>query len=159
MHRRTLLQAGGALALGGLGATAQAHHGWSSFDQGRPVYLEGRALQVAWRNPHAELMLEVPDNLVLPAGLAQRPVPAQSASVDGAALLARAVTPTRKDKRWQIELAPIFRMNQWQVPEVKDGDRIAMVGFTFEGERGEPILRVEYLFIGDKTYGLRSSPA
>nr|MCU0943595.1 DUF6152 family protein [Hydrogenophaga sp.] len=138
---------------------ARAHHGWSSFDQGRPVYLEGRAVQVAWRNPHAELMLELPDNLAVPASLAQRPVPAQSANVDGASLLARAVTPTRKDKRWQIELAPIFRMNQWQVPEVKDGDRIAMVGFTFEGERGEPILRVEYLFIGDKTYGLRSSPA
>ncbi len=159
MHRRTLLQAGGALTLGGLGTIARAHHGWSSFDQGRPVYLEGRAVQVAWRNPHAELMLDVPDNLAVPASLAQRPVPAQSASVDGASLLARAVTPTRKDKRWQIELAPIFRMNQWQVPEVKDGDRIAMVGFTFEGERGEPILRVEYLFIGDKTYGLRSSPA
>jgi len=158
MDRRTLLQAG-ALALGGVAGVARAHHGWSSFDQNRPIYLEGKAVQVAWRNPHAELVLEVPENLALPAGLAQRPVPAQSATVDGAALLARASVPTRKDRRWEIELAPIFRMNQWQVPEVKVGDSIAMVGFTFESERGEPVLRVEYLFIGDKTYGLRSSPA
>ena len=158
MDRRTLLQAG-ALSLGGVAGAARAHHGWSSFDQNRPIYLEGRAVQVAWRNPHAELVLEVPENLAVPAGLAQRPVPAQSATVDGAALLARATVPTRKDRRWEIELAPIFRMNQWQVPEVKVGDSVAMVGFTFEGERGEPVLRVEYLFIGDKTYGLRSSPA
>ncbi len=158
MDRRTLLQAG-ALALGGVAGAARAHHGWSSFDQNRPLYLEGKAVQVAWRNPHAELVLEVPENLAVPAGLAQRPVPAQSATVDGAALLARATVPTRKDRRWEIELAPIFRMNQWQVPEVKVGDSVAMVGFTFEGERGEPVLRVEYLFIGDKTYGLRSSPA
>ncbi|HSX95157.1 MAG TPA: DUF6152 family protein [Hydrogenophaga sp.] len=158
MDRRTLLQAG-ALALGGVAGAARAHHGWSSFDQNRPIYLEGKAVQVAWRNPHAELVLEVPANLAVPAGLAQRPVPAQSATVDGAALLARATVPTRKDRRWEIELAPIFRMNQWQVPEVKVGDSIAMVGFTFEGERGEPVLRVEYLFVGDKTYGLRSSPA
>lgn len=158
MDRRTLLQAG-ALALGGVAGAARAHHGWSSFDQSRPIYLEGKAVQVAWRNPHAELVLEVPANLAVPAGLAQRPVPAQSATVDGAALLTRATVPTRKDRRWEIELAPIFRMNQWQVPEVKVGDSIAMVGFTFEGERGEPVLRVEYLFIGDKTYGLRSSPA
>ncbi|WP_288254303.1 DUF6152 family protein [uncultured Hydrogenophaga sp.] len=158
MDRRTLLQAG-ALALGGVAGAARAHHGWSSFDQNRPLYLEGKAVQVAWRNPHAELVLEVPENLAVPAGLAQRPVPAQSATVDGAALLARATVPTRKDRRWEVELAPIFRMNQWQVPEVKVGDSVAMVGFTFEGERGEPVLRVEYLFIGDKTYGLRSSPA
>jgi hypothetical protein len=158
MDRRTLLQAG-ALALGGVAGAARAHHGWSSFDQNRPIYLEGKAVQVAWRNPHAELVLEVPANLAVPAGLAQRPVPAQSATVDGTALLARATVPTRKDRRWEIELAPIFRMNQWQVPEVKVGDSIAMVGFTFEGERGEPVLRVEYLFVGDKTYGLRSSPA
>ena len=158
MQRRTLMQAGGLLALGSLGGLARAHHGWSSFDQNRPIYLEGRAVSVAWRNPHAELVLEVPEGLAVPATLAQRAVPAQTASVDGAGLLRRAVVPTRKDKRWQIELAPLFRMGQWQVPELKAGDALSMVGFTFEGERGEPVLRVEYLFVGDKTYGLRSSP-
>ncbi len=157
MDRRTLLQAG-ALALGGVADAARAHHGWSSFDQSRPLYLEGKAVQVAWRNPHAELVLEVPENLAVPAGLASRSLPAQSAGVDGAALLARATVPRRRDRRWQIELAPIFRLNQWQVPELKVGDSMAMVGFAFEGERGEPVLRVEYLFVSDKAYGLRSSP-
>lgn len=159
MDRRTLLQASGMLAFGATSGLARAHHGWSSFDQGRPIYLAGRAVEVAWRNPHAEMVLEVPDGLAVPGTLASRPVPAQTASVDGAGLFARAVVPTRKDKRWQIELAPIFRMNQWQVPEVKTGDSVAMVGFTFQGERGDAVLRVEYLLLGDRTYGLRSSPA
>ena len=158
MQRRTLLKSA-ALACAGAAGAAHAHHGWSSFDQNRPVYLEGQVVQAAWRNPHAELVLEVPEKLALPAGLAQRTLPAQSASVDGPGLLARATPPRRADRRWQIELAPISRMNQWQVPEIKVGDRVAMVGFTFEGERGEPVLRVEYLFVGDKAYGLRSSPA
>lgn len=158
MHRRRLLTTAAWACLGATGA-ARAHHGWSSFDQSRPLYLEGQVVQAAWRNPHAELVIERPEPLVLPPGLAQRPVPAQTASVDGAALLARATLPRRPDRRWQIELAPISRMNQWQVPELKAGDRVAMVGFAFEGERGEPVLRVEYLFVGDKTYGLRSSPA
>lgn len=158
MHRRILLQ-GAALAWLGAAGAARAHHGWSSFDQNRPLYLEGKVIQAAWRNPHAELVIELPEKLTLPAGLAQRPVPAQSASVDGAGLLARATVPRRADRRWQIELAPISRMNQWQVPEIKVGDSVAMLGFSFEGERGEPVLRVEYLFVGDKVYGLRSSPA
>lgn len=159
MYRRTLLQAGGAMALSGTSGLALAHHGWSSFDQSRPIYLAGRAVEVAWRNPHAELMLEVSEGLTVPATLARRPVPAQTATVDGAALFARAVVPTRRDKRWEIELAPIFRMNQWQVPEVKVGDTVALVGFTFQEERGDAVARVEYLMLGDKTYGLRSSPA
>jgi hypothetical protein len=38
-----------------LSLPAWAHHGWSSFDQARPIYLEGKVAQVAWRNPHVEL--------------------------------------------------------------------------------------------------------
>ena len=50
MQRRTLIAAALAAPL-----AARAHHGWSSFDQGRPIWLEGRATKVAWRNPHAEI--------------------------------------------------------------------------------------------------------
>jgi Family of unknown function (DUF6152) len=137
----------------------RAHHGWSSFDTARPIYLEGRAVNVAWRNPHAELDLDVAPDLKLPADLAQRKVPAQSASVDGAGVLKAAQVPTRKDKRWHIELAPLTRMDAWKVAEIKNGDRVAMVGYTFTGEKGEPLLRVEYLWSGDKVVALRSSPA
>lgn len=154
MDRRLLLTAVAVLPL-----AARAHHGWSSFDLARPIYLEGRAVNVAWRNPHVELDLEVAADLKLPADLATRAVPAQSASVDGAGLLKAAQLPTRKDKRWHVELAPLSRMEAWKAAEIKNGDAISMLGFTFAGEKGEPILRVEYLWAGGKTYALRSSPA
>ena len=98
-------------------------------------------------------------DLKVPLELAKRPVPAQSSSVDGAGLFARAELPRRKDKVWHIECAPLTRMEAWKIPEVKNGDKVAMVGFTFTDEKGEAILRVEYLLVGDRTYGLRSSPA
>ncbi len=157
--KRRLFLAATAAAGAGFGPTVFAHHGWSSFDQARPIYLEGRAAQVSWRNPHAEMELEVRADLKLPADLASRPVPAQSAPVDGAALLKAAQLPTRKDRRWHIELAPLTRMNAWGVPEIQAGDEVAMLGFTFAGEKGDAVLRVEYLFVGGKVYALRSSPA
>jgi len=159
MKRREVLKFSLAAPLAGAASWAQAHHGWSSFDQDRPIYLEGRVLKSQWRNPHAELELEVPAALKLPADLAQRALPAQTAPVDGKALLAKAVVPTRKDRRWEIELAPLTRMQAWNVPEIKAGDSVALLGFTFAGEKGEAVMRVEYLFAGGKVYGLRSSPA
>jgi len=138
---------------------AHAHHGWSSFDQSRPIYLEGKAGKVSWSNPHAEVMLDLPPDLKLPADLATRALPAQSAAVDGPALLKAAQLPTRKDRRWEIEFAPLSRMEAWKVPEIKVGDSLAVIGFTFGGEKGEAVLRAEYLFAGGKVYGLRSAPA
>ncbi len=154
MHRRVLLTAVAFLPL-----AARAHHGWSSFDLARPIYLEGRAANVAWRNPHVEMDLDLAADLKLPAGLAQRAVPAQLASVDGAGLLKAAQLPKRNDKRWHIELAPLSRMEAWKAAEIKNGDTISMLGFTLAGEKGDAILRVEYLWAGGKTYALRSSPA
>src|SRR5688572_11498538 len=90
MKRRTLVA---GLVL--VPIAARAHHGWSSFDQGRPIWLEGTARKVAWRNPHAELELELNADLKVPADLAQRPVPAQSSPVEGAKLLSTATVPTR----------------------------------------------------------------
>ena len=79
--------------------------------------------------------------------------------VDGAALLAKARLPQRNDPRWLVELAPLTRMGQWKIPEITAGMEIAVLGFTFTDEKGEAILRAEYLFLGDQIYGLRSSPA
>lgn len=156
MQRRLLLAAAPfALLL----RPAFAHHGWSSFDQNRPIWLEGRARGVQWRNPHAELDLELPAERRLPADLASRPLPAQTAPVDGPALLKAAVLPTRPDARWHVELAPISRLQAWKVPQIQDGDAVAVLGFTFAGEKGEAIVRAEYLFSGGGVYGLRSSPA
>ena len=154
MHRRTLI----AAALSAPLAT-RAHHGWSGFDQGRPIWLEGKATKVEWRNPHAELMLELPADLKLPADLPSRKLPPQSAAVDGPALLKAAQLPTRKDRVWEIELAPLTRMDAWKVPEIKPGDSVGVLGFTFAGEKGDAVLRAEYLFVGGQVYGLRSSPS
>jgi Family of unknown function (DUF6152) len=155
MHRRTLL---GITALA-FGSRALAHHGWSSFDQERPIYIEGKVVKVAWRNPHAELEIEIPGDLKLPTNLARRALPAQAAPVDGPGLLARAVLPTRRDKVWEIELAPITRMDAWKVPEIKVGETVSVLGFTLIGEKGDAVVRAEYLFAAGKVYGLRSSPA
>jgi hypothetical protein len=152
MQRRTLLAAAGALPL-----MAHAHHGWSSFDQERPIWLEGRVVSVRWQNPHAELDIEVPSSLRLPADLASRQVPAQSAPVDGRGLLSRAQLPRRKDAKWEVELAPLTRMEAWKVAEIKPGTQVAVLGFGLIDEK-EPILRAEYLFVNGRAYGLRSSP-
>ncbi len=155
LNRRHLLASGLTLAL----PPAWAHHGWSSFDQARPLYLEGRAQKVAWRNPHAEFALELRAGLKLPADLAGRTLPAQTAPVDGAQLLKAAQLPTRKDKVWQVELAPLTRLEAWKVAPLKNGDEVGLLGFTFHGEKGDPVLRAEFLFVAGQTYGLRSSPA
>jgi hypothetical protein len=161
MNRRQLIAASLTPACAWLlsPGAAHAHHGWSSFDQERPLYLEGRALKVAWRNPHAELELELPPEPRLPADLATRPLPPQAAGVDGPALLRAARLPTRRDRRWLVELAPLTRMNAWKVAEIKAGDAVALLGFTFTGEKGDAVLRAEYLWAGGGVYGLRSAPA
>ena len=103
-------------------------------------------------------MLDVPAGLKVPPDLASRALPSQSANVDGKALLARAVVPTRQDKRWEVELAPLSRLSAWQVPEIKNGTQLALLGFIFKQEKGDPILRAEFLFLDGKVYGMRSSP-
>jgi hypothetical protein len=155
VQRRHLLLA----ALAGRAAPAWAHHGWGGFDQDRPLYLQGTARKVAWKNPHVELDVETPAGLALPADLPRRAVPPQSAGVDASHVLANTRLPTRQDRVWHVELAPLTRMQAWQVPELHDGDRVEVIGYTSNGEKGEPVLRAEYLFVGGKAYGLRSSPA
>jgi hypothetical protein len=157
--QRRLFVAGAGPALWSLASPARSHHGWSSFDQDRPLYLAGRAVRVVWRNPHAELTLALAPDLALPADLARRTLPAQAARVDGAALLRAASLPTRRDPRWEVELAPLPRMQAWRVPEIQVGDALELLGFTFTGERGDPVLRAEFVFVGGQAYGLRSAPA
>ena len=158
MKRRHFAAFSLSLPLAQIPLVARAHHGWSSFDQERPVYLEGKVVKAKWSNPHAELEIEVPAALKLPADLAGRTLPAQTAPVDGKALLAKAVVPTRKDRKWEVELAPLTRLEAWKVAEIKVGAQVAVLGFTFKDEKGDAIVRVEYLFVAGKTYALRSSP-
>jgi hypothetical protein len=160
MHRRPFLLAGTLLPMSlTFSRAAHAHHGWSSFDQDRPIYLEGVVKSVKWQNPHVELKLEIAPGLKLPAELASRAIPAQIAPVEGKVLLSKAVTPKRSDKVWEIELAPLTRVEAWKIPEIKPGAGVALLGYTFKDEKGEAILRAEYLWLNGKTYALRSNPA
>ena len=154
VHRRHCI-----LALATVPLWARAHHGWSSFDAERPIYLAGTVRKVRWQTPHAELELELPADLTVPGDLAQRAIPAQTAPVDGKALLAKAVVPRRRDRLWQVELAPLTRMQAWQIAEIKPGAAVSLVGFTLREEKGDAVLRAEYLFVDGKAYALRSGPA
>lgn len=148
-----------ALPMLGWATTAWAHHGWGSFDTSRPIFLAGQVTRAVWANPHVEVELTVRPGLTVPPDLATRAVPAQRASLDDQAILSAAVVPNRRDPVWEIELAPLFRMRSWEVEPLRVGDEIMVVGYTFPQEQGQPILRAEYLFVGDKAYGLRSNPA
>jgi hypothetical protein len=59
--QRRLLIVGGVGAL--LAPHAFAHHGWSSFDQDRPNWLDGKAEKVSWGNPHVEVDLQITADL------------------------------------------------------------------------------------------------
>ncbi|MDM0112441.1 DUF6152 family protein [Variovorax sp. J22R133] len=157
MKRRHLMLAAASAPLAM--SAAWAHHGWSGFDQERPIYLEGKVVKSMWQNPHVELVIEVASDMKVPPDLSRRALPAQSAPVDGPGLLAKAVKPTRTDRQWELELAPLTRMDAWKIPEIKPGTQISAVGFTTRDEKGEAVMRVEYLFVDGKVYGLRSSPA
>jgi Family of unknown function (DUF6152) len=161
MQRRTLLiSAPFALIL----KPAFAHHGWSSFDETAPLYLEGKIKTVKWQNPHAELVISVPANLALPADMSKRAVPAQqNASVNAPALLAAAKLPKQLGQDWTLELAPLTRIEAWKIAEPKAGDVVSAIGYTFmedKNERtGERKARIEFLFLEGKAYALRSGPA
>jgi hypothetical protein len=153
MQRRHLLAA--ALALAGLPAIA--HHGWSSFDQNAPLYLQGQVTSVRWTNPHTEAVLEVAKGLALPADFAKRTLPAQQQAVDAPGILARTQVPPGAEGKWELEFAPLPRMDAWGVAPLKVGDRIEVIGYT--GVAGKPkLMRVEYLIVNGTAYGLRSLP-
>lgn len=145
------------LAIGiAIAAPAMAHHGWSSFDQDKPLYLSGTLTQVRWQNPHTEVTLRV-DATTLPEAMATRTVPTQQQSVDAAGILKKVQVPANAAGIWEIEFAPLSRMQAWglsQPPKV--GDRIEVIGYSLADDKR--VLRAEYLFINGKAYAFRSSP-
>ena len=158
MHRRHFVFAGSVIALTTGSRTALAHHGWSSFDETKPLYLVGKVKVVKWQNPHAEIVIAVAADATLPTDLTRLTPPAQSRNVEGSKVLAAARLPQRRGD-WTIELSPMTRINAWKVPQPKVGDTVSAVAYTFPDEKGEMFARVEYLIIGGQLYGLRSNPA
>ena len=54
MTRITLFAAALAITIP---AAALAHHGWSSYDETKPITLTGTLQNVAWSNPHASAQM------------------------------------------------------------------------------------------------------
>ncbi len=161
MNRRQLLAASPLLLAPPLALfthQAVAHHGWNSFDETRPIYIEGRVKTVKWQNPHAELVVTMSADAKVPTDLTTRKMPAQSIRIDAAKILAATTAPKRRGD-WTLELSPMIRIEAWKIPEPKVGDTVAAIGYTFKDEKGGAFTRVEYLLIGNQAYGLRSSPA
>ena len=153
----------GFCALSGVGFArpAWAHHGWSSFDEAAPIYLEGTVQTVRWQNPHAEIVLNVSTQAALPTDLLSRKLPPQQANVDTEGILKKTRLP-KHIGAWEIEFAPLSRMNAWQIEAIKQGTKLAVIGYTFADEKpdskGQRVLRVEFLFLGPQAYSIRSSP-
>lgn len=159
MNRRQLLAASLAVSpLALMAKRAFAHHGWSSFDETRPIYIEGKVKSVKWQNPHAELVVTMSADATVPANLKTRKMPAQTSNVDAAKILAATTVPKRRGD-WTIELSPMSRIESWKVAQPKVGDTVAAIGYTFKDDKGQAFTRVEYLLIGGQAYGLRSNPA
>ncbi|TAG00271.1 MAG: hypothetical protein EAZ43_14035 [Betaproteobacteria bacterium] len=154
----SLVQALTIIAATMLGGVALAHHGWSSFDETKPIYLEGTIKSTKWQNPHVELMLDV-NGANPPDALTRFAIPKQAANVDAVTVLGNAKAPSRKDKTWNIELAPLTRVEAWKIPELKAGEKVAVVGYTFKDQKGEAILRAEFFIRDGKATPLRSGPA
>lgn len=140
--------------------SAPAHHGWSSFDDTKPIFLEGAVKTVRWRNPHAELVIEVGPKLVRPADLDQRSFPKQQNPSVTSEVVTKAAVPADSGGEWTLELAPLTRLEAWGVREpIKAGQRVSAIGFArLEGQ--DRLIRVEILYLPDgRVVGLRSAPA
>jgi hypothetical protein len=147
-----------ALCLTLIGAPVEAHHGWSSYDLSRPVYVIGTVAEVIWQNPHVEVLLDVRADIRLPADLAQTPIPDFLERVGGRETLQKARLPSLPNKRWTLELAPVARMMQYGANRrAQVSETVAFVGYISRTVCDE--LRVEIVIFGDgETQGLRNSP-
>ncbi|APO76808.1 hypothetical protein AM571_CH04030 [Rhizobium etli 8C-3] len=108
MNLRSLMS--GAVVALYFAASVQAHHGWGAYDTDRPLYLEGTVAEIHWRNPHPEVVIEVP---VTPprANLVHVPVPPELEKLGIREVLAKARAPERGG-RYTLDLA---RLDGWRV--------------------------------------------
>jgi hypothetical protein len=109
MRSHRLMLAG--LALAACMAPAAAHHGWGVYDTGTALYLEGTIVEVRWTNPHPQVVLELAARPPA-ADPAKVPVPPELEQFGFAAVLSRAVPPSRGG-RFTLDLAPTGRLAAW----------------------------------------------
>lgn len=125
----------GGLAVVAVTANAEAHHGWGAYDTSQPLYLEGTVVQVSWRNPHPEIVIEVSST---PPGAdpSNVPVPREMEALGFRDVLAKAKAPARGG-RYTLDLAPIGRSASWGMSAAPArGERLIVVAFPSCSEPG-----------------------
>jgi hypothetical protein len=113
--------------------TAEAHHGWSSYNTQVPLYLEGTVTEVHWRNPHPELVvvIEAPARAVDPS----RVNLPSDAGTDLRDAVSRA-TPAAPG-RYTVHLPPIARLERAGVSAPpQTGERFVAIAYASCSEAG-----------------------
>jgi Family of unknown function (DUF6152) len=124
------------LALAALLSTqsAEAHHGWSSYNTQVPLYLEGTVAEVHWRNPHPELVvvIEAPARAVDPSRVTL-PSDAEGAELRDALSRAQPAAPGR----YTVHLPPIARLQRAGVSTPpQPGERFVAIAYASCSEAG-----------------------
>ena len=96
------------------------------------------------------MLIDLPAELKLPADLLSRATPVHTAGIDGKAVLAKTKLPPRKLKAWELELAPLTRLELWKLDPIKPGAQVSAVGYILKDPKGEAVMRVEYLWVDGK---------
>lgn len=111
-------------------ASAQAHHGWGSYDAKNPVTIEGKVLTSKYENPHVVVTIEAA---------------AKNAKGEAEATA----------KVWTITLAPTSRMvNRGALAElVAVGKAVTAFGYPSTVEKDE--IRAERITVDGKTIEMR----
>ncbi|WP_433441332.1 hypothetical protein [Nonomuraea sp. CA-141351] len=107
------------------------HHGWEEFHTEQPLYVSGTVTAVRWGNPHPEVQLRVSAPVRLPAGLAQRSIPAELEALGGRDVLGRTQPFEGPADEVVLVLAPVERLSAWGMPDrVAQGERLEAVGYV-----------------------------
>ncbi|MEN7530992.1 MULTISPECIES: DUF6152 family protein [unclassified Cupriavidus] len=59
MSRRSVLRIAAVTAMSMAAVPALAHHGWSTYDQTKPLTVTGKIVETHYENPHASIRIDV----------------------------------------------------------------------------------------------------
>ncbi|MEU6715543.1 DUF6152 family protein [Nonomuraea sp. NPDC046802] len=136
------------LMIAGLALTQVLHHGWEEFRTERPLYVSGTVTEVKWGNPHPEVRVRVTSPVALPAGLAERSIPAELEEIGGREVLRRTEPFDGREQELVLVLAPVERLSAWGMDDrVAQGERLEAVGYVSREHADE--FRPELLVRGD----------
>lgn len=150
MKRRTLVLCLGCTAFRGALARPEVADTLS-----RPMFLHGPVNVISWADPHPHLELfhraGARDALARWQRMASRPggSPAIERMVADAI-----VPPTDEGSRWRVELPALARLSVGDVPRLKVGEILDVLGFWRSPHLGTPTIGAELLLIGDSIQAL-----